>query len=429
MNGLEQRALSGDQTPFTYDEAKQLARHADPAVRIALANRTDIKAEILFFLSQDKDPAVRGAAAENGALPSQADLILARDGDGGVRTGLARKVSQSGAKDDAHHDRTATLNLLSKDQQVGVREVLAENLKNDANAPAEVIKRLAMDKELSVCGPVLENSPVLTDADLIDIIRESSAKGAVGAISRRSEVSELVSDAVVESNDIEGIADLLGNASAQIREETLDNLVDQARDIEAWHAPLVGRPKLPAHAAGKLASFVDDALVAALTSRADFDAETMRAVEAAVQERGADASRARAQTVRPEPSSLEFLLVDPPITVADRLYKAGKLDEKVVSKALLASDNAFVVAAIAVRGDIAMEIVQAVFNEKSAKGILALCWKARLSVKLAVQVQQRMARLAPSEVLGANDVNYPLTDDELAWQFDFFRDLAARQGG
>ena len=38
---------------------------------------------------------------------------------------------------------------------------------------AAVIAVLARDEELSVCGPVLRYSPVLTDDDLLQIIRDA----------------------------------------------------------------------------------------------------------------------------------------------------------------------------------------------------------------------------------------------------------------
>ena len=46
-------------TKLAYDEAKQLVRHDDPSVRRELAERDDIKPELLYFLAEDKDAQVR----------------------------------------------------------------------------------------------------------------------------------------------------------------------------------------------------------------------------------------------------------------------------------------------------------------------------------------------------------------------------------
>ena len=107
----------------------------------------------------------------------------------------------------------------------------------------------------------MEHSPLLADELLVEIIQNKPVSGALSAISRRRTVSERVSDAVISTNDDAAITDLLGNASAQIREETLDELIDTARDRPVLHRPLVTRPKLLDRHAISLAKFIGYALV------------------------------------------------------------------------------------------------------------------------------------------------------------------------
>ena len=84
-------------------------------------------------------------------------------------------------------------------------------------------------------------------------------------------MSTRVSDAVAISGDDAAIAALLAKESAQIREATLDSLIDLAPARASWHAPLVARPKLSAGHVGKLARFVAMALVEELRKRTDLD--------------------------------------------------------------------------------------------------------------------------------------------------------------
>ena len=57
----------------------------------------------------------------------------------------------------------------------------------------------------------------------------------------------------------------------------------------------------------------------------------------------------------------------------------------------------------------------------SAKGIVSLAWKSGLSMKLAEQLQLRLARIAPNGVLkAAKGNNYPMSDDDMDWQLEFF---------
>lgn len=414
---------------MTYEETKALARHEDPTVRQSLAVREDIKPEILYYLAEDGNPEVRKAVAQNMAAPRQTDILLAKDSDADVRGDLASKIARvapdlsADEKDKAYKATYEALELLAKDQITKVRGILSEALKDVADAPPDVIKTLALDTEIEVSGPVLEFSPVLTDDDLLEIIEKGPAKGGLSAISKRYEVTEPVSDSIVNTNDVEAIADLLSNNSAQIREATLDDLIERAPDFDMWHAPLVGRPKLSGGAATRLAGFLADNLLEVLKERADLDSETLEAVKAVVHQRiGSEKGDMDSGS-----GGQDFLAMALPIDMVERLFKARKLDGNVISKAINAGDHSFVLAALIVRSELDPVIVKRIFIEKSPKGIMALGWKAGLSGRMGVQMQQRMGRVAPSEVLmPGDDDDYPLSEDELRWQLEFFTDLCTK---
>ena len=415
-----------------YEETKALARHEDSKVRQSLAEREDIKPEILYYLAEDGNPEVRKAVAKNMAAPRQTDILLAKDADADVRGDLASKIARvapglsADEKDKARQATYEALELLAKDQITKVRGILSEALKDVIDAPPDVIKTLALDTEIEVSGPVLQFSPVLTDDDLLEIIEKSPAKGGLNAISKRSEVAETVSDSIVDTNDMEAIADLLSNDSAQIRESTLDDLIERAPDFDMWHAPLVGRPKLHDGAATQLAGFLADNLLEVLRERADLDPETFEAVKAVVHQRIGNEKGDKDS----DSGSLDFLSMAPPIDMVERLFKARKLDGNVIGKAVNAGDHSFVLAALIVRSELDPVIVKRIFLEKSAKGIMALAWKSGLSGRMGVQMQQRMGRIAPSEVLmPADDDDYPLSDDELRWQLEFYTDLCTKGAG
>ena len=423
--------MSPSDIPDDYDKARELARHEDPAVRADLAQRQDLTPELLYFLAEDPHPDVRRAIAENEAAPRQADVMLARDHDDAVRTGLVDKIAKVApnlSPNEQQRIRTATtevLEILAIDQLTRVRQLLSEALKDVAHAPPEVIKRLALDTEIDVAGPVLEFSPVLTDRDLIEIIEQTPADGGLNAISRRAGVSEAVADAVVATNDISAIGDLLGNDSAQIREETLDGLVERAPEVELWHAPLVGRPHLPAHAVSKLAMFVANNLLETLQGRQDLDDETLRAVKSAVRSKlsGEVDGDEEGYDSDGEP-------VETPLSMAKRLFEAGRLDEKLIANAMNAADYPFVHAALAVGAGLPVRVIEKIFSEKSPKGIVAAVWKAGFSMKLAVNAQQRMASIPPPSILGEGKSGaLPLNEDEMIWQIEFFTDLAQKRSG
>ncbi|MDA1090230.1 MAG: DUF2336 domain-containing protein [Proteobacteria bacterium] len=417
---------------ISYEIAKKLARDDDPVVRRALAERADLKPEVLYYLAEDSDAEVRKAVAKNIAAPRQTDVLLANDDDAGVRGDLATKIARlapglsADAQDKARLATYEALETLAKDQITKVRSILSDALKDIADAPPDVIKTLAMDTEIEVSGPVLEFSPVLSDADLLEIIEFGPALGGLSAISKRIEVSESVSDAIIVTDDIAAIADLLSNDSAQIRESTLDDLIERASEIDLWHAPLVGRPKLPNGAASRLANFLADNLLEVLQDRADLDTDTLDAVKAVVHQRLGGEGSGLGEV---ESSSQDFLNMDLPLDMVERLYTARKLDGAVIGKALKAGDYSFVLAALVVRGGIKETVAKKIFIEKSARGISALAWKASIPAKMAVQLQQRMGRVAPSAILKADGEEYALSDDELNFQIEFFTDLCAKGVG
>lgn len=439
MNDLAAQILQekGDELSLTYEQARELAAHQDTAVREALAANGELEPEILYYLASDSDPAVRRAAAVNLSTPHKAHLKLAEDTDDQVRSSLVEKIAKltpnlSADEQDAVRQSTyETLEILARDELTRVRQILSETLKDVAAAPPDLILKLARDTEIEVAGPVLEFSPVLTDELLLEIIESGPAKGALGAISRRDEVSETVSDAVVGTDDIEAIGELLSNSSAQIREEALDDLIDRAEGIELWQAPLIGRPHLTSRAASRLAHFVADNLLDVLQARTDLDKETLEAVKTAVHRRvshdGEESESGPGGNGAPKEDAPLLLDGELPLALAERLLESGKLDAKVLKNAIQANDLCLVLAALTVRSSVTQDVVKKVFSGQNPKGIIALTWRSNLSMEMAVLMQERIGRIPPIEVLGPkSDGSFPLSEDEMKWQLEFFGDLASK---
>ncbi|QJE74014.1 DUF2336 domain-containing protein [Aerophototrophica crusticola] len=407
-----------------YDTAKKLAASEDAAERRFIASRDDTRPEILFYLANDQSAEVRREIARNNATPRQADMLLVQDPDEGVRTGLAGKIAalvpSLGADKVGQLEKMALdiLEALAKDQAGAVRQVLAETLKDTPNAPPHIVQQLARDLELSVSAPVLRHSPLLTDDDLLSIIGSQPLDGKLVAIAERAGVSHSVSDAVARTGSEAAVAALLGNASAQIREETLDRIIDMAPRHEPWHAPLVRRPALPAQAAARIAGFVNDQLVKVLESRADLPPEVRAAVR--------DAVKARIPAAAPRPgggieTAEEEAPKERPLDRAKKLHAEGKLDEEAIASALTRGDRGLVMAALAVRTGYPLDAVDKIVGGQSPRGVTALCWKAKLSMRFCRQVQLRLAGIPPTGVLNAREgTHYPMTDAEMKWQLEFF---------
>ncbi|MBL4615764.1 MAG: DUF2336 domain-containing protein [Magnetovibrio sp.] len=398
-----------------YDEAKELAQNEDLAVRHEVAEHPKAQPEILYFLAADKAASVRAAIAGNEAAPRQADVLLTKDADEGVRSQLATKISKlapgltANEVDKIRQMTYEALETLARDQAIKVRRIVAETLKDMADAPPEVIRHLAEDSELVVCAPVLANSPVLTERDLIEIISLNPSEGTISAISKRTSLPDDVMEQIFASNDTAAVAQLLGNGSVSIKEDLLERICDKSRTVKSLQNPLVHRTTLPKGVALRLADFVADHLIKALLSRKDLDPETAEAVREEVSWRLDLAAEDEAAANE-----------ESPYDKAKRLHADGELDPEMVGSALKAGQKEYAIAALAVLAKMSMATVEKIAMSENAKALVALSWRAGLVPDNILIVQKRLGAITPNKVLRPEGGQFPLNDDEMDWLLEFF---------
>lgn len=398
----------------SYDESKRMVSDSDPAVRLELARQRGLRPEVLYYLAEDSSLEVRRLTAANPDCPPQADLLLAQDDAVDVRSTLAAKVARLRPEFDPDASARATrfivetLETLARDQAIQVRSALAEGLKTLPNAPRGVIMTLARDIEDDIACRVLEASPVIGDDDLLEIIDYGCDTGRLKAISRRPGLGEAISDAIIARDDHAAITSLLSNQSAQIREDALDRLIDAAVDQPDWHRPLVCRPLLGKLGILRLAEIAADTFLQHLLARPDIDEETAHGV-AEIARRRLEEAQTEAE---PEETGEEK---------ARRLFGEGALDADLLFEALDAGDHDLVRLGLTLLSGRPREFVDKVLAARSPKAIAALVWAAGCPMRLAIQIQIKIARIPPGAVLYAHGgVDFPLTEAEMDWQLQFF---------
>lgn len=405
------------QKRMSYEEARAaLETHAQQARRF-LAARPDVEPEILYYLSGDESVDVRRLVAGNPATPQQANKLLTGDGDDEVRCELARKIGRLvPGLDEQEAARLRELAIevmerLASDSLPRVRAILAEEIKAATNVPAHIVKQLAQDLELVVCAPVLEYSPLLSDEDLVEIIAGARVEGSLSAIARRSSVSEAVSDAIVASLDVSAVAALLANQNAQIREDTLDKLIEHAAEIEAWHQPVVMRADLSLRAVRRIAGFVCASLLQSLCERSGLDEETAAHLHKRVRER-----------LEQEPAGDDASALDAKAqAIVQEALATGTVDDAFVMSAADEGDRRLVAYALAALAGVPKATVDRVLMSQSGKAITALVWRAKLPMRVAVKIQSAVAHLPNAKMLMARDgVHFPLSQDEMAWHLNYF---------
>ena len=390
----------------------------DDRRRLAKGKKTH--PEMLYYLAEDSDLEVRRAAAANDATPRQADEILTGDPEGDVRIELARKIARivPGLSDEENaqlRERTmSVLQALAQDTLPRVRAILAEEIKRSDTVPKEVVRRLAGDVEDAVACPILEYSPLLGDDDLREIIAAGLTEGALAAIARREHVGEAVSDDIAATLEIPAVAALLANPNAQIREETLDRIIDQAREVESLHRPLALRPQLSIRAMKRIAGFVASALVHRMLETNPIEEDSAEGILERVRERLSQEEDLEAAGTGEGESLAEQ---------AEDLHRRGRLDDEFVVEQIEAGRRALLHHCFAAMAELPVATVRKILSSRSGRAVTALAWQAGLSMRTAFKMQTELAIISPSRLLPAkNGVDYPMDESELVWQLSYFTD-------
>lgn len=401
--------------PKDYSEQKESLQSAKVGERMTLAKDTKTNKEILYYLAEnDPDPKVRQAVAKNTSTPVHVCPVLAEDSDTDVRLALAKRLMDllpdisPSEQSQLYAFTVQALGTLALDEVLKVRLALSSTLKDHAHTPPKIAGQLARDVEREVSEPILRFCAALSDEDLLDIISKHPESWVLEAIARRDTVSEDISRAVIDVEDIQGGAALIENDGATLSEVVLQIIVQKAREFPEWQKPMAIRKSLPSNIAVQLAEFVEASVRDLLMLRGDFDPE--------VTEEISEIFRRRIDFASDQKDGYE------PIDV--RLTRAinddGGLAEEKLYDALGMRDYDFVTAAIAhlVRKDFIT--VKKILDMKAPKPIVSLSWAAGLSMRFALQLQKTVGQVQPKEMIYPKDgEGYPLSEDEIQWQLDF----------
>ena len=378
-----------------------------------LASRTDAGADVLQYLAQHGTPVVRAAVAANPAAPAVANRLLADDDVEDVRAELAVKIARLmpglSQRESSHIFALTieTLECLARDAAVRVRAILAEEIKSLDCIPKDIALRLARDVHTVVAAPILQYSPLLSDADLVEIIACGQVQEVLTAIASRKPVTEPVSDRLVQSLDVPTVAALLVNPDAKIRKDTMDRIIEQAESISAWHMPLALRADLSARAIRRIGSLVGASILERLAARNDLSDATRIHLNRELRARLAEA---------PLPADA----VSPADTIA-QARKEGRLDGAFVEQAAQAGQREIVVLALAGLANVSEQTVKKILSGGNAKPIVALVWHTHLSMRVAFKIQTFVMKLPTRDILPARGgIGFPLSKEEMRWHLNYF---------
>ncbi len=150
------------------------------------------------------------------------------------------------------------LRRLTRDVEMAIRIALAERLADDTTAPHDLIL-LLVDDSIEVARPLIINSPLITEDDVLRLIAYAGL-GHQEAVAARPHIGEPVTEALSHSEHESVLLALVRNATARISSTAYETLVQKSRALAGLREPLARRSDLPPELATRMCDWVSDAL-------------------------------------------------------------------------------------------------------------------------------------------------------------------------
>lgn len=240
---------------------------------------------------------------------------------------------------------------LSRDLEFRARVELSERLADCGQAPRRVTRQLATDEAIEVAGPVLERSARLDEDTLVEIAR-ARGQAHLMALSRRSILSERVTDVLVDRGDGPVVRSVAGNSGARFSEHGLAQVVERGRDDPALRAVLTRRADLPPQHMARLVEIAQERVRETL--RAEFGGLEGEVVEAAIDDAAILAAASGTGTLTDDFAAAK--------AVVARRAAGGDLAERDVMDWLKAGQVAEALAGIASLANLPVEAVARAYH-------------------------------------------------------------------
>jgi uncharacterized protein (DUF2336 family) len=283
------------------------------------------------------------------------------------------------------------LRRLTRDVEMAIRIALAQRLAEDTTAPHDLIT-LLVDDTIEVARPLILNSPLLTESDVLRLIAEAGIAHQE-AVAGRPNIGIPVTDALVRTGHDTVLLALVKNATARISNATFETLVEKSRALTGLQEPLVRRPDLPPKLATNMCEWVSDALK-------DFIKNNYKGGPGNLEAAITDAKLA----VKSEPVGPSDVPADSALKLVEKLAASGQLKAGFLMRVLSQGQIDLFDLAFAKLADMELSAFRARFYEQGAHMVALACRAAGIdrSVFNTVYNLSRQTR-GMSTVLSAMD--------------------------
>jgi len=276
---------------------------------------------------------------------------------------LARAWLISDLTEDDRAAAEGALLMLLDDPSPLVRQAMSEVFSRSAEAPAAIVQALSLDQP-SVALPVLEHSPLLIDADLVDIVATGNNEMQC-AIARRIHLPVSVCAAIAEVGSAAAALELIENAYAELAPFSWDRIVERHGHLAAIRESMLVLEDLPAATRAQLVAKLSETLAQFVVARNWLSAERAGRITSEARDRSTlnIAARSRGEDIR---------------GLVSHLRATSQLNAGLILRALLSGNLELFDAALAELSDLPQARVSALLHDRGSVGLQALLRRAGL---------------------------------------------------
>jgi uncharacterized protein (DUF2336 family) len=290
-----------------------------------------------------------------------------RTASAGERAEATRSLARAWLISDlSAEDRAAAegaLLMLLDDPSALVRQAMAEIFARSTEAPAAIVQALSLDQP-SVALPVLEHSPLLIDADLVDIVATGDGEMQC-AIARRIGLPSSVCAAIAEVGSAAAALELIENAYAELAPFSWDRIVERHGHLAAIRESMLLLEDLPAATRAALVAKLSETLAQFVVARNWLSADRAGRIAAEARDRSTMniAARSRGEDL---------------CRLVQHLRVTGQLTAGLILRALLSGNLDLFEAALAELSELPLPRVSALLHDRSGASLNALLRRAEL---------------------------------------------------
>jgi uncharacterized protein (DUF2336 family) len=262
---------------------------------------------------------------------------------------------------------------------------LSNTLAPVQNAPVQTIRTLAFDDRIAIAGPVIAQSPRLTEVDLLEIANTKSDDHLL-AMSARPKLSVAVTDVLVDRGSARVMHRLTENVGAQFSNSAFTMLVNKGERDPQLAVKLGFRLDLPIQLLRQLLQRATELVRTKLLSGAPPERRTQ--IEDALTAIAAEICREVTRTYNF--SSAEDLV--------KTLNRDGKLNEQVLLGFVSERRHEETIATLALFCGAAPSMINKAMKSQNFDGLLVACKAAKLSWStVSAILRTRFAHYSVSE--------------------------------